>query len=116
VPYECVFKKPKESVYPFRVIKYIHRKENVKSGTKGCLKKEKSHHHHHHHQSWPARAISLPLLDQEKVHGAIGDDDEDGGEDGQADHVVPEGKGVEAEGAEDRGAGDFDVQAIAVVD
>lgn len=58
----------------------------------------------------------LPLLDQEKVHRCISDDDEDAGKDSEADDVSPQGEGVEAKGAEDGGTGDFDVEAVAVVD
>lgn len=60
--------------------------------------------------------VCLPLLDQEKVHGSISDDEKDSGEGGQSDHVFPQGKGVEAERAENRGSWDLDVEAIAVID
>lgn len=58
----------------------------------------------------------LSLLDKQEMHRSICNDDKDPGDYGEANHIVPESKGVETEGAQDRGSRNFNVQAILVVD
>jgi hypothetical protein len=50
------------------------------------------------------------------MHGRIGKQHESGTKHGETDGVAPEGEHVEAEGREDGGAGDLDVDAVLVVD
>ena len=61
-----------------------------------------------------ARA-DLSLLDKQEVHRSVCNDDKGPRNHSEANHIVPESKRVEAECAQDRGSGDFDVQAILVV-
>ena len=52
----------------------------------------------------------LPPLDEQPPHGAVREHDAANCETGQTCDVTPEIEHAEAEGREDRGAGDFDVE------
>jgi hypothetical protein len=57
----------------------------------------------------------LSLLDKQEVHRSVCNDDKGPGDYSEANHVVPESKGVETEGTQDRGSRNLNVQAILVV-
>lgn len=50
------------------------------------------------------------------MHRQVCQDNEASGEDGKANDIAPQSKDVEAKGAEDRRARDFDVEAVLVID
>jgi len=50
------------------------------------------------------------------VHSSVSQDEEDTTVDSKADSVVPQRENVEAERAQNRRAGDFDVEAVFLVD
>lgn len=50
------------------------------------------------------------------MHSRIRNDDKRGRKHSQADDIAPQRKGVKAKGAQDRSAGDLDVEAVLVVD
>ena len=50
------------------------------------------------------------------MHSAIRDYQQHSAEDGQTQDIGPEGENVEAERAEDGGAGDFDVETVLLLD
>ena len=50
------------------------------------------------------------------MHSAIRDYQQHSTEDRQTQDIGPEGENVEAEGAEDGGAGDFDVETVFLLD
>lgn len=56
------------------------------------------------------------LLYQQDMHRSVRNDDESARKDGEANDIGPEGERVEAKGREDGGSGDFNVEAIFVVD
>lgn len=57
----------------------------------------------------------LSLLNKQDMHCSVCDDDKGPGDYSEANHIVPESKGVETEGAQDRGSRNLNVQAILVV-
>ena len=60
--------------------------------------------------------LQSPLFDQQQVHSGIRNDNESSRENSEADHIRPQSTVIEAERAEDRGAGYFDIQTIFVID
>lgn len=49
------------------------------------------------------------------MHRSVCNNDKGPGNHSKANHIVPISKGVETEGTQDRGSGNFNVQAILVV-
>jgi hypothetical protein len=49
------------------------------------------------------------------MHRSVCNDDKGPRKHSEANHIVPVSKGVETKGAQDRGSGNFNVQAILVV-
>lgn len=58
----------------------------------------------------------LSLLDKQEMHRSVCDDDKRPGDYSETNRIVPESKRVETEGAQDRGSGNLNIQAILVVD
>lgn len=50
------------------------------------------------------------------MHRSVSNNDESAGKDGKAYDIGPEGERVEAKGREDGGSGDFNVEAVFMVD
>jgi hypothetical protein len=57
----------------------------------------------------------LPSFYQQQMHSEVCQNHKGSSEHREADAVFPQGHGFEAEGAEDGGTGDFNVQAVFVV-
>jgi hypothetical protein len=49
------------------------------------------------------------------MHRSVCNDDKGPRDHSEANHIVPISKGVESEGTQDRGSGNFNVQAVLVV-
>lgn len=50
------------------------------------------------------------------MHRSVRNDYEGTGEDGEPNDILPQGKDIEPEGAQDGGSRDFDIQSVLVVD
>lgn len=59
---------------------------------------------------------SSPLLNQEKVYRHVPKDQENSAENAQTQSIVPQSQDIETETRQDSGAGDFDVEAVLLVD
>lgn len=56
------------------------------------------------------------LLYKKYVHSSVGHDDENTRKDGEADYVAPQSERVHAKSAENRCAGDLNVEAVFTID
>lgn len=61
-------------------------------------------------------STASPLLHKQQVHRQIRKHDEGAAVHSQANTIAPQRLDIEAEAAQDRGPGDFDVEAVFVVD
>jgi len=59
---------------------------------------------------------TLPFLHKQKVHCCIAQNQEDATVYAQANGIIPQGKSVEAEGAEDGRAWNLDIKTVLVID